>query len=86
MGQILDFIDANDIQRVCFYHLVPTGRGVEVQTLTQEEARNAMDTLIARVEEWKAEGKNREVLTVTHTGCRASGPVLAIRYSGQCEK
>ena len=34
MGQILDFIDANDIQRVCFYHLVPTGRGVEVQTLT----------------------------------------------------
>ena len=40
-----------------FYHLVPTGRGVEVQTLTQEEARNAMDTLIARVEEWKAEGK-----------------------------
>ena len=32
MGQILDFIDANDIQRVCFYHLVPTGRGVEVQT------------------------------------------------------
>ena len=65
MEQILDFIDANDIQRVCFYHLVPTGRGVEVQTLTREEARHAMDTLIARVEEWKAKGKNREVLTVT---------------------
>ena len=65
MEQILDFIDANDIQRVCFYHLVPTGRGVEVQTLTRQEARHAMDTLIARVEEWKAEGKNREVLTVT---------------------
>ena len=76
MGQILDFIDANDIQRVCFYHLVPTGRGVEVQTLTQEEARNAMDTLIARVEEWKAEGKNREVLTVTQP---ADGIYLLLR-------
>lgn len=76
MEQILDFIDANDIQRVCFYHLVPTGRGVEVQTLTREEARHAMDTLIARVEEWKAKGKNREVLTVTQP---ADGIYLLLR-------
>ena len=55
---------------------MPTGRGVEVQTLTQEEARNAMDTLIARVEEWKAEGKNREVLTVTQP---ADGIYLLLR-------
>ncbi len=76
MEQILDFIDANDIQRVCFYHLVPTGRGVDVQTLTPEEARHAMDTLIARVEEWQAAGKVREVLTVTQP---ADGIYLLLR-------
>lgn len=35
-----------------------------------------MDTLIARVEEWKAEGKNREVLTVTQP---ADGIYLLLR-------
>lgn len=63
--QILDFIDENDIQRVCFYHLVPTGRGVDVQTLLPEESRHAVNSLIRRVEQWKAQGKQREVLTVT---------------------
>lgn len=65
MEQILDFIDAQDIQRTCFYHLVPTGRGVEVQTLHPDEARAAMDSLIRRVELWREQGKIREVLTVT---------------------
>ncbi len=74
--QILDFIDENDIQRVCFYHLVPTGRGVEVQTLLPEEARHAMDSLIRRVEQWKAQGKTREVLTVTQP---ADGVYILLR-------
>lgn len=76
MAQILDFIDQNEIQRTCFYHLVPTGRGVEVQTLTRDEARGAMDMLIDRVVQWKAEGKTREVLTVTQP---ADGIYLLIK-------
>lgn len=74
--EILDFIDKEDIQRVCFYHLVPTGRGVDVQTLTPERARTTMDALIARVEQWKKEGKSREVLTVTQP---ADGIYLLLR-------
>lgn len=74
--QILDFIDENDIKRVCFYHLVPTGRGVDVQTLTPEESRHAVDSLIRRVEQWKAEGKDREVLTVTQP---ADGVYILLR-------
>jgi radical SAM protein with 4Fe4S-binding SPASM domain len=74
--QILDFIDEQDIQRVCFYHLVPTGRGVDVQTLHPDEARHAIDSLIRRVEIWKAEGKTREVLTVTQP---ADGIYLLLR-------
>lgn len=76
MEQILDFIDDYDIQRVCFYHLVPTGRGVDVQTLAPEEARGAVDALIRRVEIWKAAGKEREVLTVTQP---ADGIYLLLR-------
>lgn len=74
--EILDFIDAQDIQRVCFYHLVPTGRGVDVQTLTPERARSTMDSLIARAEQWKATGKIREILTVTQP---ADGIYLLLR-------
>ena len=74
--QILDFIDEQNIQRTCFYHLVPTGRGVDVQTLRPEEARSAMDALIRRVELWREQGKTREVLTVTQP---ADGVYLLLR-------
>lgn len=65
MSDILDFIERENIRRVCFYHLVPTGRGVDVQTLHPDEARRALDMLIARVEKWKEQGEDRELLTVT---------------------
>ena len=63
--RILDFIEEEQIQRVCFYHLVPAGRGGELQLLGAKESRGAMDTLIARVESWRESGQDREVLTVT---------------------
>jgi Fe-coproporphyrin III synthase len=65
IGQILDFIEREEIQRVCFYHLVPAGRGSELQVLAPDEARGAIDTLIARVESWREQGVTRELLTVT---------------------
>lgn len=65
MEQILDFIEQEDIRRVCFYHLVPTGRGVDVASLHPDEARAALDMLIARAEAWYRSGHTRELLTVT---------------------
>lgn len=65
MGQILDFIERENIQRVCFYHLVPTGRGVDVAALKPEESRAALDMLIARAQAWHNSGHPRELLTVT---------------------
>lgn len=65
MEQILDFIEQEDIRRVCFYHLVPTGRGVDVASLHPDEARRAIDMLIARAESWYKAGQTRELLTVT---------------------
>ena len=74
--QILDFIEDQEIQRVCFYHLVPAGRGSELQVLEPDEARHAIDTLIARVEAWHKQGIDRELLTVTQP---ADGPYLLVR-------
>lgn len=63
--RILDFIEEEEIQRVCFYHLVPAGRGCELQVLEPAAIRKAVDTIIARVELWRRRGEDREVLTVT---------------------
>lgn len=74
--RILDFIEQENIQRVCFYHLVPSGRGGALQILRPEESRHALDTLIDRVDRWNRAGVRREVLTVTQP---ADGPYLLLR-------
>lgn len=74
--QILDFIEQEQIQRVCFYHLVPSGRGSTLQVLSPEETRHALDTLIARVEAWHKQGVTRELLTVAGP---ADGAYLLLR-------
>lgn len=74
--RILDFIEEQDIQRVCFYHLVPAGRGSELQGLEPRETRRCIDTLLDRVELWRDRGESREVLTVTQP---ADGAYLLLR-------
>lgn len=80
IGQILDFIEDQEIQRVCFYHLVPAGRGSELQVLESKAARDAIDTLISRVEAWHQQGVEREVLTVTQP---ADGAYLLVRMENE---
>ena len=76
MADILSFIEQEGIPRVCFYHLVPTGRGVDVAALRPEEARAAMDMLIERADAWHASGSKRELLTVTQP---ADGVYILLR-------
>jgi radical SAM protein with 4Fe4S-binding SPASM domain len=76
IDRILDFIEDQEIQRVCFYHLVPAGRGSGLQVLEANAARGAMDTLISRVESWHRQGIDRELLTVTQP---ADGAYLLVR-------
>ncbi len=73
---ILDFIEAEDIRRACFYHLVPAGRGSGLQVLDASMSRQALDTLVARVAAWQAKGVHREILTVTQP---ADGAYLLLR-------
>lgn len=80
IDRILDFIEEQQIQRVCFYHLVPAGRGSELQVLSPAESRRAIDTLISRVESWHAQGIDRELLTVTQP---ADGAYLLVRMENE---
>lgn len=64
LERILDFIEAEKIQRVCFYHLVYSGRGVSLGLLEPREIREALDKIMDRVEQWHRAGETREVLTV----------------------
>jgi radical SAM protein with 4Fe4S-binding SPASM domain len=76
LSAILDFIEAEDIKRSCFYHLVPAGRGSGVEGLNPEMSRQALDILINRVEQWHAAGIHRELLTVAQP---ADGAYLLLR-------
>lgn len=76
MPQILDFIERENIPRVCFYHLVPMGRGVDVAALRAEESRAALDMLLERAAAWHAAGSTRELLTVTQP---ADGVYILLR-------
>jgi radical SAM protein with 4Fe4S-binding SPASM domain len=64
LDRILDFIEAENIDRVCFYHLVYSGRGSGVVDVTHEQTRVALDKILDRTAQWAASGRPREVLTV----------------------
>ncbi|MDY3296337.1 putative heme d1 biosynthesis radical SAM protein NirJ1 [Selenomonas sp.] len=66
LDKIFDFIEAEHINRVCFYHLVYSGRGEAMvhDDLTHEESRAAMDTIIRRTRDFEERGLEKEILTV----------------------
>ena len=76
LEQILDFIENEDIERVCFYHLVPSGRGAEMNAVPLADTRKAIDRILERTSAWVAAGKPREVLTVDQP---VDGPYLYLR-------
>jgi len=76
---IFDLIETEGIPRVCFYHLVYTGRGsrlIKSSRMSHEETRATVDLIMARAKALHEGGKPVEVLTVdNHT----DGPYLYMR-------
>ena len=66
LDSIFDLLERENIDRVCFYHLVYSGRGSAMveRDLNHEESRRAMDLIIRRTLDFKARGINKEILTV----------------------
>ncbi len=66
LHQTFDFIEANGIDRACFYHLVYSGRGKDMfkDDLTHKESRHAMDIITERTEDFFRRGLDINILTV----------------------
>ena len=66
MDNIFDFIEEENINRVCFYHLVYSGRGNQMveEDVSPTESRQAMETIIRRTVDFEERGLKKEVLTV----------------------
>ena len=75
---IFDLIEREGIPRVCFYHLVYTGRGDKLRqaTLSNEQSRQTVDLIIDRTKALHDAGRAVEVLTVDN---HADGPYVYLR-------
>ncbi|MCX6909573.1 MAG: radical SAM protein [Verrucomicrobia bacterium] len=66
LHKIFDFIEAEGIQRACFYHLVYSGRGSTADELSPADVRRAVDIILERTEDFHRRGLGKEILTVDH--------------------
>lgn len=66
LHKIFDFIEAEGIQRACFYHLVYSGRGSTADELSPADVRRAVDVILERTEDFHQRGLGKEILTVDH--------------------
>ncbi len=75
---IFDLMEERRIPRICFYHLVYTGRGERLTALdlSHEETRALVDLIIDRTKQLHDRGFRAEVLTVDN---HADGPYLYLR-------
>ncbi|NLC56931.1 MAG: radical SAM protein [Armatimonadetes bacterium] len=78
LHRIFDFIEAEGIQRACFYHLVYAGRGSEMtkDDLSHAETRHAMEIILARTLDFHQRGLGIDILTVDN---HVDGPYLYLR-------
>jgi len=66
LESLFDFFEAEGIERACFYHLVPSGRGQTIasEDLTHSQSRAAIETILAKTKQFKDSGKKTDILTV----------------------
>ncbi len=69
LNQIFEFVEQEKIDRVCFYHLVYSGRGSQMSKddLTHEQTRHAIDQILAWLRGLKEKNAPVEVLTVDNS-------------------
>lgn len=82
LGAIFDLMVRESIPRVCFYHLVASGRGSHLSdlALSHEKTRAAVDFIADRTRELHDSGRPLEVLTVDN---HADGPYLYLKTKSE---
>jgi 12,18-didecarboxysiroheme deacetylase len=75
---IFDLLEAENIPRACFYHLVYSGRGSKLreEDLSHEETRRTVDLIMDRTRDLFNRGMQKEILTVDN---HADGPYIYLR-------
>lgn len=75
---IFDLLEAMDIPRACFYHLVYSGRASEIanEDLSHEETKQTLDLIMKRTRDLHERNKPKEILTVDN---HADGPYLYLK-------
>jgi radical SAM protein with 4Fe4S-binding SPASM domain len=76
LDQLFKFIEDNGINRACFYHLCPAGRGSELSAMNPNETRQAVDQIFDRTLDMINRGKPVEILTVDN---HCDGPYLYLK-------
>lgn len=76
--EIFDLLVRENIPRICFYHLVCSGRGAEIRQsmLSHEKTRQTVNIIIDHTAKLHVAGHKIEVLTVDNL---ADGPYLYLR-------
>jgi len=75
---MFDLLRKEKIERLCFYHLVYTGRGSKLrdEDLTHEQTRKLIDLIAAETKKMFDDGLSPEILTVDN---HADGPYLYLK-------
>lgn len=78
VGEVFDLLERQGIPRVCFYHLVYTGRGgdLRAEDLSHAQRRAALDVILERTAAAHAAGNKLDVLTVDN---HADGAYVYLR-------
>ncbi|MBI9073801.1 MAG: 12,18-didecarboxysiroheme deacetylase [Desulfatibacillum sp.] len=82
---IFDLLEEREVPRICFYHLVYSGRGSKMveEDLTLDQTRQVVDLIMDRTKSLHDRGKPTEVLTVDN---HADGPYVYLRMLQEDEK
>jgi radical SAM protein with 4Fe4S-binding SPASM domain len=76
LDKLFDLIEKEGIDRACFYHLCPAGRGRDLNALTPKMARDAVETIFNRTKDLIDRGRRVEILTVDN---HCDGPYLYLK-------
>ncbi len=82
VSDVFDIAAAAGIRRICFYHLIRTGRAEQMddERPTRQQTRDVIDTILDRTREVVEKGLVDEVLTV---GNHADGPYMLLRMENE---
>lgn len=68
LDALFDFIEEEQIDRICFYHLAYAGRGRTLvsEDLSPQETRTAVDKILAKARDFHNRGLKKDILTVAN--------------------